>query len=40
MITRTNGKTVPQIIINGEVIGGYPDLSAIDKEGKLSDLNK
>ena len=40
MISRTNGNTVPQIIINGEVIGGYPQLSSIDKEGKLSELNK
>jgi glutaredoxin 3 len=38
MMKRTNGKTVPQVIINGQVIGGFPELSAYDKEGKLQNL--
>lgn len=38
MRERTGGKTVPQVIINGEVIGGYPQLAAYDKDGKLKEI--
>lgn len=38
MMKRTDGKTVPQVIINGQVIGGFPELSAYDKEGRLQKL--
>jgi glutaredoxin 3 len=38
MMKRTNAKTVPQIIINGEVVGGFPQLSVLDKEGRLKAL--
>jgi len=30
-----NRKTVPQIIIDDHWIGGYDDISALDKEGKF-----
>ena len=32
----TGGRTVPQIMIDGNPIGGYDDLIALDSEGKLS----
>jgi len=31
-------RTVPQIFINGQAIGGFDDLSALDKAGKLDIL--
>ena len=31
----TGGRTVPQIIINDDTIGGYDDLIRLDQEGKL-----
>ena len=31
----TGGRTVPQIVIDDEVIGGYDDLLILDQEGKL-----
>ncbi|MDP7372097.1 MAG: glutaredoxin domain-containing protein [Nitrospinota bacterium] len=38
MIKRTNGKSAPQIVIGGEVIGGFPQLANLDKEGKLQEI--
>ena len=35
MLARTGGKSVPQIVIDDEVIGGFPQLQAYDKEGKI-----
>jgi glutaredoxin 3 len=36
MIKRANGgRTVPQIFINGEHVGGCDDLYALDRAGKL-----
>ena len=36
MIQRAHGRrTVPQIFIGGEHIGGYDELSALDRAGKL-----
>ena len=35
---RTGVKTVPQIFINGEFIGGCSDLMALDKNGQLDPL--
>ena len=32
----TGGWTVPQILIDGEPIGGYVELWRLDKEGKLA----
>ena len=39
MIERSGGRrTVPQIFIDGRHIGGYDDLSALDKPGELDRL--
>lgn len=38
MVARSNRKTVPQIFINGQHIGGCDDLYALDKAGKLDPL--
>lgn len=40
MIRLTNRRTVPQIFINGQPIGGYDDLAALAKSGKLDILLK
>lgn len=41
MAKRTNGaRTIPQIFINGEHIGGFDDAAALDKAGKLDELLK
>jgi glutaredoxin 3 len=34
----TGGWTVPQIVIDGEPIGGYTELWRLDREGRLTDL--
>jgi GrxC family glutaredoxin len=39
MLARSEGrKTVPQIFINDKLIGGFDDLSALNKAGKLDAL--
>ena len=39
MIERSGGRrTVPQVFIDGRHIGGYDDLSALDKAGELDRL--
>jgi glutaredoxin 3 len=39
MIERSGGRrTVPQIFIDGRHVGGYDDLSALDKAGDLDRL--
>lgn len=41
MLTKTNGKrTVPQIFIDGEHIGGFDDLKKLNESGKLDALLK
>lgn len=35
MIERTGRRTVPQIFINGQHVGGYDDMAALDRAGKL-----
>jgi glutaredoxin 3 len=35
MIKRSGRRTVPQIYINGEHIGGYDDMAALDHAGEL-----
>ena len=37
---KTGLMTVPQIFINGNLIGGYSDLQALDDDGKLDPLLK
>jgi glutaredoxin 3 len=37
-LERTTGRrTVPQIFIDGEAVGGYDDIAALDREGKLAE---
>ena len=38
MIAKTDRYTVPQIFINDQHIGGYDDLYALERSGKLTDL--
>jgi glutaredoxin 3 len=38
MITRTGRRTVPQIYIGDHHVGGYDDLAALERAGKLSKL--
>lgn len=41
MVERTGGpKSVPQIFINDNLIGGCDDLHALDSQGKLDDMLK
>lgn len=40
MIRLSNRRTVPQIFINDQSIGGFDDLAALEKSGKLNDLLK
>jgi glutaredoxin 3 len=35
MVQKTGRRTVPQIYINGEHVGGYDDMAALDRAGKL-----
>ncbi len=36
LLERTKGRmTVPQIFIDGQLVGGYVDLKTLDREGKL-----
>ena len=37
LIKLTGGYTIPQIIINDEVIGGFDQLLILNKEGKLNE---
>ena len=39
MMTRANGRhTVPQIFIGQDHVGGYDDLAALDRAGKLDPM--
>jgi glutaredoxin 3 len=38
MLRLSQRRTVPQIVINDQFIGGYDDLVALSKSGKLNDL--
>jgi len=40
MLRLSNKRTVPQIFINDKSIGGYDDLAALVKAGKLDELLK
>ncbi len=35
---RTGRSTVPQIFINGQSVGGYDDIAALDRRGELDAL--
>jgi len=38
MMEMTGRRTVPQIYINGEHVGGYEDLASLNRTGKLDAL--
>jgi glutaredoxin 3 len=39
LVAKSNGrKTVPQIFINAQPVGGFDDINALDKAGKLDAL--
>lgn len=38
MMEKTGRRTVPQIYINGEHVGGYDDLASLNHAGKLDSL--
>jgi glutaredoxin 3 len=38
MMQKTNRRTVPQIYIGDTHVGGFDDLSKLDREGKLDPL--
>jgi glutaredoxin 3 len=38
MIQKSGRRTVPQIYINGEHVGGYDDMAALDRAGKLDNI--
>lgn len=38
MMTRTGRRTVPQIYIGDHHVGGYDDLAALDRAGRLTKL--
>ena len=38
MVTRTRRRTVPQIFINGQHVGGFDDLVALDRQGGVDAL--
>jgi GrxC family glutaredoxin len=38
MIERADATSVPQIFVNGESIGGYDELAALDAHGLLDEL--
>ena len=40
MMQKSGRRTVPQIFINDESIGGFDDLHALDQAGKLDELLK
>lgn len=38
MMEKTGRRTVPQIYIGGRYVGGYDDLSQLDRKGELTAL--
>jgi glutaredoxin 3 len=40
LVEATGRRTVPQIFIGGEAIGGYDDLAALDGSGQLAEKLK
>lgn len=40
MMEKTGRRTVPQIYVGDTHVGGYDDLSALDRAGKLDELLK
>lgn len=40
LVSRTGMKTLPQIFIDDQLIGGYDDLKSMDDSGKLDEILK
>jgi len=38
LVAQTGMRTFPQVLIDGELIGGYTETAAADKSGRLSEL--
>ena len=38
LVTRTGRRTVPQVFIDGRSVGGYDDIAALDRAGRLDEL--
>lgn len=38
MVERSGRRTVPQIFIGGRHVGGYSDLAALERDGRLDEL--
>ncbi|MFO0758050.1 MAG: glutaredoxin 3 [Byssovorax sp.] len=38
LVSASGQTTVPQVFINGRSVGGYSDISALDRQGKLDAL--
>lgn len=38
LVAKTGRTTFPQIVINGDVLGGYEEVAAADRSGKLAEL--
>ena len=38
LVRSSNRRTVPQIFINGQHVGGFDDLAAAERSGKLAQL--
>ena len=38
LVAETGGYTFPQVIVDGNVIGGWDQLSALDQRGELDSL--
>jgi glutaredoxin 3 len=38
LVSASGQTTVPQVFINGRSVGGFTDLSALDRQGKLDGL--
>ena len=38
LVAKTGMMTFPQVIIDGEALGGFQELAAADRSGRLADL--
>ena len=38
LVSASGQRTVPQVFINGQPVGGFSDLDTLDREGKLDPL--
>jgi glutaredoxin 3 len=38
LVNRSNQRTVPQVFVNGKPLGGFTDIAALDRAGKLDPL--